>query len=76
MQQNLTLSLERETIRKAKILAARRMTSLSRLVAAQIDALASEEEAYERAESQALALLDHPYRLGFQGIDREQLHER
>jgi hypothetical protein len=35
-RQNLTVQLDRETIRKAKILAAKRGTSVSALVAAQI----------------------------------------
>ena len=43
-KQNLTVSLDRETIQKAKIVAARRSTSISGLVAAQIEILVGEEE--------------------------------
>ncbi len=77
MKQNVTISLDRETIRKAKILAARRDTSISGLVAAQIEALVSEDDAYDRAKLQALALLEKGFHLG--GVhrrDRAQLHER
>ena len=76
-KQNLTISLDRQTIRKAKIIAARRSTSISGLLARQIEILVGEEEAYERAERQALALLDRGFQLG--GViraTRDELHER
>lgn len=76
-KQNLTVSLDRETIRKAKIVAARRSTSISGLLAHQIELLVGEEEAYERAERQAMSLLDRGFHLG--GViraGRDELHER
>ncbi|HYL47604.1 MAG TPA: DUF6364 family protein [Candidatus Limnocylindrales bacterium] len=76
-KQNLTLSLDRQTIRKAKILAARRSTSISGLVTTQIELLIGEEEAYERAERDAIALLDQGFHLGGQvRASRDELHER
>jgi len=39
MKQNVTVSLEKQTLRKAKILAAKRGTSISGLLAHQIEAL-------------------------------------
>ena len=69
--------MDRQTIRKAKIVAARRDTSISGLLAQQIELLVGEEEAYERAESQALALLAEGFHLGGKGsVGRERLHER
>jgi hypothetical protein len=44
-KQNLTVSLERQTIQKAKVVAARRSTSISGLLAHQIEVLVGEEEA-------------------------------
>src|ERR1700674_1234683 len=76
-KQNLTISLDRQTIRKAKIVAARRSTSISGLLARQIEILVGEEEAYERAERQAMTLLDQGFHLG--GViraSRDELHER
>jgi hypothetical protein len=76
-KQNLTISLDREAIRKAKIVAARRSTSISGLLARQIEILIGEEEAYERAERQAMTLLDQGFHLG--GViraGRDELHER
>ena len=76
-KQNLTISLDRQTIRKAKIIAARRSTSISGLLAHQIDILIGEEEAYERAQRQATALLEHGFHLGtVVRINRDELHER
>lgn len=77
MKQNLTVSLDRQTLRKAKILAAKRGTSISGLLARQIEDLVGEEDAYERAMRQALALLEKGFRLG--GViqaSRDELHER
>jgi hypothetical protein len=76
-KQNLTVSLSRQTLRKAKILAARRGSSISGLLAQQIEILVGEEEAYERAERQAAALLDQGFHLGgVMGASRDDWHER
>jgi len=76
-KQNLTISLDRRTIQKAKVVAARRSTSISGLVARQIEILVGEEEAYERAERQALMLLDQGFHLGGEvRVTRDELHER
>ena len=76
-KQNVTISLSRQVLKKAKIIAARRETSISGLLAQEIESLVGEEEAYERAERQAMALLDQGFHLG--GVilaKREELHER
>jgi hypothetical protein len=76
-RQNLTVSLDRQTIQKAKIIAARRSTSISGLIARQIEVLVGEEEAYERAERQALNLLDQGFHLGgVIRVSRDEVHER
>ena len=63
-KQNGTIRLERKTIQKAKIIAAQRSTSLSALLTHQIELLVGEEEIYERAKRQALALLEKGFQLG------------
>lgn len=76
-KQNVTISLSREVIKKAKILAARRETSISGLLAKEIEFLVGDEEAYDRAERQARAILDKGFHMG--GIiraGRDELHER
>ncbi len=48
-KQNLTVNLSPQTVQKAKVLAARRSTSISGLLAKQIEALVDADEAYESA---------------------------
>jgi hypothetical protein len=77
MKLNVTVSLERQTLQKVKILAAKHGTSISGLLAKQIEVLVGEEEAYEHAERHALALLDQGFHMG--GVihaSRDELHER
>lgn len=76
-KQNVTISLSRQVLKKAKILAARRETSISGLLAQEIEVLVGVEEAYERAERQAIALLDKGFHMG--GViraGRDELYER
>jgi hypothetical protein len=76
-KQNVTISLSRDVLRKAKILAAKRDTSISGLLAQEIEVLVGQEEAYGRAERDALALLEHAFHLGgTRRVSREELHER
>ena len=46
---NLTLQLDQEVVRRARIVAARRGTSVSGLVARELDALVERDERYEAA---------------------------
>ena len=76
-KQNVTISLSRQVLKKAKILAARRETSISGLLAQEIEFLVGDEEAYDRAERQARALLDKGFHMGgIIGAGRDELHER
>ena len=49
-KQNITVRLDRRTLRKAKILAAKRNTSISGLLAAQIETLVGDNDADEQAQ--------------------------
>ena len=76
-RQNLTVSLTRHTLQKVRVLAVRRATSISGLIAEQIEKLVGEDEAYERAERQAMTLLQQGFHMG--GVisaSRDELHER
>jgi hypothetical protein len=76
-KQNVTISLSRQVLKKVKILAARRETSISGLLAQEIEFLVGDEEAYERAERQARALLDKGFHLGGTiRAGRDEWHER
>jgi len=76
-KQNVTISISRQVLKKARIPAARRETSISGLLAQQIEFLVAAEDTYAQAELQASALLHKGFHLG--GViraSREELHER
>ena len=78
-KQNVTLSIPKDTLRKAKILAVRRNTSLSGLLSQTLEELVSKDEAYSTARSRHLDLLENSIDLGTQGKvswKRDELHER
>jgi hypothetical protein len=75
-KQNLTVQLDGVTIRKARILAAKRGTSISAMVAAQIQESVDAEEAYEAARRTALGFLGLGFHLGGRPVNRDELHER
>ena len=76
-KQNVTVSLSTQTIQKARILAAKRSTSISGLLEEQIEALVGQEEAYENSRRTALRLMEQGFRLGGAPLTpRDQLHER
>lgn len=76
-KQNLTVQLDAETIRKARVLAAERSTSISRLVAEEIERLVGKDEAYKRVRDEAIAELMKGYNMGGGPLPtRDELHER
>ncbi len=77
--QNVTLALPKNVLRKAKILAIKKNTSLSGLLTQTLEELVSHEEGYEQAKQRNLKILKHGFDFGTNGqIDwkREELHER
>ena len=76
-KQNITLRLSRQTIHKARIIAAKRSTSISGLLTRQIEELANSEDEYERAMDRAFARMKKGFHLGgVHKLDRDALHER
>src|SRR5260370_17447608 len=76
---NITLSLPEEDLQRAKIIAIRRGTSLSQLLARMIKELADQETGYAGARARSLARLEEGRDLGTQGRvrwGRHQLHAR
>jgi hypothetical protein len=77
MKRNITLSLEKDLITKARVLSARRMVSVSKLLGDEVTRIIEEEEKYEESRQIAISLLKKGYHLGSKSIaDREALHER
>jgi hypothetical protein len=75
-KQNVTVSLSIQTIQKAKILAAKHSTSISGLLAEQIEKMVNADEAYENAQRAALSLMDQGFHLGGTPATRDELHAR
>jgi hypothetical protein len=74
---NITLRIDAELARAAKILAARRGTSVSRLVAEQLELIVQRDRAYEAAKRRALGRLSRAVELQWQKpASRDELHER
>lgn len=77
--QNITLSLPKSILLKVKLLAVQRGTSVSGLLASELEKLVAQEEAYSRAQQRALAQLETGFDLGTFGqidVSRDELHER
>lgn len=77
--QNITLSLPRDLLRRVKRLAVDRDTSVSALMYEALARLADEDRRYSAARKRALAALGSPRSLGTGGNrawSRDDLHER
>jgi uncharacterized protein YqeY len=77
VKQNITLSLDKELIQKAKVLSAKRRSSISTMLSQELKKIVESAEMYEVAKRKALSDLRNGYHLG--GIiaaSREELHER
>jgi len=77
--QNVTLSIRKEVLHKAKLIAVKRGTSLSKLMSDALEAIANEEDSYEQAKRRQLALMREGLDLGTYGravASRDELHER
>lgn len=78
-RQNVTLSIPRDVLRKAKHLAIDKQTTLSGLLTSTLEELVAREENYREAYKRQLQLLDQGLDLGLQGQvnwNREEVHER
>jgi predicted transcriptional regulator len=74
---NITLKLDRELLKKVKILAAERDTSISALVTLQIEKLLKKDGKYEEAMKRALARMEKGMDIGWNPPKtRDELHER
>ena len=77
MKTNITIRLEADLVREAKVLAARRGTSVSRLVAEQLEQLVTRDKIYQSAMQRSLSRLEKGYDLQWQKPStRDEIHER
>ena len=77
MKQNITLSIDKELLKKAKLVAAKKETSVTKLLTEQLAKIVSEDDQYDLAKKRALAILRKGFHLGGRIVaKREELHER
>ena len=77
MKQNITLSIEKELIKKGKVLAARKEISVSKMMANMLRDLVYQHERYEASKRSALEIMKKGMHLGGQiNWKREDLYER
>ncbi len=76
MTQNITLSMDPELLKAARVLAAERGVSVSKLLSQELERLVRDDQAKSRARDQALAALSRGLHLGGLRFDRERLYER
>jgi len=74
---NITIKIESDLAQEARVLAAKRGTSLSRLVAEQLMVIVREDQIYAAAKRKALRRLMRGYDLKWEKpASREHLHDR
>lgn len=77
MKTNITLKVDRELLRRTKVIAAEMETSVSALVAEQLEKIVRERDGYEQAKRRALANMKKGFNLGFTPpASRDELYER
>jgi len=77
MKTNVTLKIDTELLREARILAAKEDTSVSALLTRQLETLVRQQAGYEAAQRRALARLNEGWDLGWTPpASRDELHER
>jgi hypothetical protein len=77
MKQNITLSIDKELLKKAKLIAAKKETSVTKLLTEQLAKIISEDDQYDAAKRRAVAILKKGFHMGGGIIARrEELHER
>jgi len=77
MKTNITLKLDSEILRHARILAAEESSSISGLLSAKLEEIVREKKGYARAKKRALARLRQSADLGWiPAKSRDELHER
>ena len=76
MKRNLTIQLDEEIIQDAKVLAARRGTSVSGLLAHYVTKMTASQRRYEQAKQHALEVMDNAIDRGGRTWTREELYDR
>ena len=66
-KQNVTISVPKSILKKAKHIAINRQTSLSRLLADSLEDIVAREDTYSKAKARQLAAMENGLNLGTKG---------
>ena len=75
-KRNLTVQLDDDVIHRAKVVAAKRGTSVSGLVTRELERLVEADRRYEDAQQHAARAMNRAVARGGRGWTREELHQR
>lgn len=76
MKQNITLSLEKDIIKKSKLIAVKKDTSVSKMIGDILKEITEKEDEYEAAKKKAIDNLKRGFHFGGQITwTREDLYE-
>ncbi len=78
-RQNVTLSIDKSLLKKAKMIAVSEDKSLSELLRESLESRIRETTGYKKAQGRQLKALKKGYNLGTKGeiaVSREEIHER
>ena len=77
MKQNITLSIDKNLLKKARVIAAQKQMSVSQMLSQELQAIVHDSDHYALAKKKALANLRSGFDLGGRKpVSREELHER
>jgi len=77
MKQNITLSIEKELLKKGRIFAAQKETSVSKMLGDVLEEMINHEDQYDAAKRNALQILKKGFHLGGNiHWSREDLYDR
>jgi hypothetical protein len=76
MKTNITIRIDSELAHSAKILAVKRGSSLSKLVAGELLNLVSRDTTYKKVSSRAKKDIREAPQLSYMPISRDSLHDR
>ena len=76
-KRNVTLTLEEDLLDRARVVAAKRRTSVTELIRRSLEELVVGDQSRNRARARLTALMQKPaYRVDARDWTREELHER
>jgi hypothetical protein len=75
-KRNITVAIDAGLLKKARVIAAQRGSSVSGLLADHLRSLVEKDDEYERCHKRALELMETPMNIGGPPLSREEVNDR